>query len=199
MYRTVFSTHRHPASTNPAHPVSVPIRYPSDKSSAVTSFEADIYLHRKCNKIRGKYISGILMRVASGLFSWSMAAGLLAFSSRQFALTIDHEPLSASHYFSFLSKRSGRRMSPAGGSEAPCIFTCYFYTTANTKAVQCCNSLRCVSLATIFLSHSPVGDSSCTTSQQDNSNGAEKALVLLVTPHMLAPQTHLKSEPWSRL
>ena len=46
-------------------------------------------------------------------YSWSMAAGLLAFSSRQFALAINHEPLSASHYFSFLSKRSGRRMPPA--------------------------------------------------------------------------------------
>ena len=32
------------------------------------------------------------MYVAPGLFSWRMAAGLLAFSSRWFALTIDHEP-----------------------------------------------------------------------------------------------------------
>ena len=39
VFRTVFSTHRHQASTNPAHPVSVPIRHPSDKSFAVTSFE----------------------------------------------------------------------------------------------------------------------------------------------------------------
>ena len=38
-FKTVFPTHRHPASTSPAHPVSVPIRHPSDKSSAVTSFE----------------------------------------------------------------------------------------------------------------------------------------------------------------
>ena len=62
-----------------------------------------------------RYIRGILtlMRVASGLFFWSMEAGLLAFSRDQFALAIDHEPLSASHYFSFLSKRSGRRMPPA--------------------------------------------------------------------------------------
>ena len=59
------------------------------------------------------HIHGILMRVASGLFSWSMVAGLLAFSSRQCALTINHGPLSASHYFPFLSKRSGRRMPPA--------------------------------------------------------------------------------------
>ena len=34
------------------------------------------------------------MRVASGLFSWSMVAGLLAFSSRQLSLTIKHEFLS---------------------------------------------------------------------------------------------------------
>ena len=56
------------------------------------------------------------MSVASGLFSWSMVAGLLASSSRQLSLTINHGPLSVSHYFSFLSKRSGRRMPPAGRS-----------------------------------------------------------------------------------
>ena len=52
------------ALINPAHPVSVPIRHPSDKSSAVTSFETDIYLHRKCKQDTW-YIRGILMRVAS--------------------------------------------------------------------------------------------------------------------------------------
>ena len=61
-----------------------------------------------------------------GLFSWRMAAGLLAFSSRQFALTIKHGPLSASHYFSFLSKRSGRRMPPAERSAL------YTYTVPGT-------------------------------------------------------------------
>ena len=60
-----------------------------------------------------RYIRRILMRVASGLFPSSMAAGLLAFSCRQFALTINHEPLSASHFFSFRSKRSGQLMPPA--------------------------------------------------------------------------------------
>ena len=59
VYRTVFSTHRHPASTNPAHSVSVPIRHPINKSdkksSAVTNFKTDIYLHRKCSKIPGRY------------------------------------------------------------------------------------------------------------------------------------------------
>ena len=41
----VFSTHRHPASTSPAHPVSVPIHpiiNKGDESSAVTSFETGI-------------------------------------------------------------------------------------------------------------------------------------------------------------
>ena len=74
-----------------------------------------------------RYIRGIVMRVASGLFSWSMAAGLLAFSSRQFALTINHEPLSASHYFLFLSKRSGRRMPPAERSALYYILHLVFY------------------------------------------------------------------------
>ena len=50
-----------------------------------------------------------------GVFSLSMAAGLLAFSSRQFLHL--HQAwsfsLSASHYVFFLSKRSGRRMPPA--------------------------------------------------------------------------------------
>ena len=53
-----------------------------------------------------RYIRGtgyILVRVASGLFSWSMVAGLLAFSSRQLSLTINHGSLSASYYFSFPS------------------------------------------------------------------------------------------------
>ena len=64
-----------------------------------------------------------------GLFSWSMAAGLLAFWSRQFALIYSvcynqswTFSLSASHHFSFLSA------SVAGGvcrprSEAPCTYT----------------------------------------------------------------------------
>ena len=39
------ATHRHPASTSPARPVSVPIRHPSDKSSVFTSFETGIHLY----------------------------------------------------------------------------------------------------------------------------------------------------------
>ena len=68
-------------------------------------------------QVRERY--NILMRVASGLFAWNMVAELLAFSSRQFSLTINRGPFPASHYFFFLSK------SAAGGvcrprSEAPC-------------------------------------------------------------------------------
>ena len=33
--------------------VSVPIRHPSDKSSVVTSFETDVSIHRKYNKMPG--------------------------------------------------------------------------------------------------------------------------------------------------
>ena len=55
-----------------------------------------------------RYIRGIPVRVASGLFSWNMAGGLQAFSSRQFAL---NKPFNQSWtfvrfarclYFSFL-------------------------------------------------------------------------------------------------
>ena len=63
--------------------------------------------------IFASHIRGILTRVASGLFSWSAVAGLLAFSSRQYTPTINRGPLSASHCCSLLSKRSGRRMPPA--------------------------------------------------------------------------------------
>ena len=55
VFKTAFPTHPHPALV-PAHPVSVPIRYPSDKSSVVTSFETDMYIHRKHNKIPGTYV-----------------------------------------------------------------------------------------------------------------------------------------------
>ena len=75
----------------------------------------------------------LIMRVASGLFSWSMAAVLLAFSSRQFAPTIYHGPLSASHNtfcFSFLSKRSGRRLLSA---ERIALYI--FYKNANTSPI----------------------------------------------------------------
>ena len=126
---TVFfpPTHRHPASTNPAQSVSVPSRHASDKSSVVTSFETGICIHRKYNKIPCTYAAYTHACGAWVVLS-SMVAGFLAFSRRQFALTISHIPLSASHYFSFLSKRSGRRMPPAERSALYIYFEVYTLT-----------------------------------------------------------------------
>ena len=72
----------------------------------------------------------LIMRVASGLFFWSMVAGLLAFSSRQLSRRITQSwpgPLCASHYFPFLSKRSGRRMPPAERSALYILCFTIFY------------------------------------------------------------------------
>ena len=88
------ATHRYPASTSSAHPVSVPIRHPRDKSSVFTSFETGIYLY-----IAHTGYTRCAWRL--GCFFWSKVAGLLAFSSRQLALTINHGPSSASHDFLF--------------------------------------------------------------------------------------------------
>ena len=115
----VCSTHRlQQALVQHAHQsVSVPIRHPSDKNSSVTSFEADIYIYTTSQiQQNTRYIiRGILMRVAFlGYFpgawqrgSWYFqVAGLHLQSSMDFSF-------STPHYFSFLSKRSGRRMPPA--------------------------------------------------------------------------------------
>ena len=82
-----------------------------------------------------KYIRGILMRVASGLFSSSMAAGLLAFSSRQFALTTKNGPSLCPLHTIFLPGQA----SVAGGacrprSEAPCIL--YTYAAARSHRAE---------------------------------------------------------------
>ena len=97
-------------STSPAHPVSVPIRHASDKSSVVTSFETGICIHRKYNKIPGT--CAVYTHACGG---WAVfleygcgAPGIF----KSPAFTYDHGLLSASHYFSFLGKRSGR-MPPA--------------------------------------------------------------------------------------
>ena len=71
-------------------------------------------------------IRDTLMHVASRLYSWSMAAGLLVFSSRKFAPTINHGPLSASHHISIFpswASEAGGRCRPR--SEAPCISYMY--------------------------------------------------------------------------
>ena len=72
-------SNRHPASTSPAHPVSVPIRRASDKSSVVTSFETGICIHRKIQEntrcIQTRY--PLIMRVASGLVFLEYGRGAL--------------------------------------------------------------------------------------------------------------------------
>ena len=125
-FQNVYPTHRHLASTSPARPVPVWIRHPSDKSSAVTSFETDICIHiyyitytlyniyRSQMQQDTTYLCGILTRVASvACFPGAWRRGSWHFKS-PVCTTIKHGLLfSASHYFSFLSKRSGRRMPPA--------------------------------------------------------------------------------------
>ena len=72
------STHRHPA-----HPASMPIRHPIEtKLCSHKLRKGPIHILRSTSQVRHpdtRYIRGILMHVASGLFSWSMAAGLLGF------------------------------------------------------------------------------------------------------------------------
>ena len=115
---SVLSTHRHQSRTTVKHTqsVSVPIRHPSDKRKLwiLTSFvtrqiyTSQIQYARYINT-RYTHACGVC-----GLFTCSMA-GLLAFSSRQFALTMKYWPrrplhLTSHYYFPFLSKRSGRRI-----------------------------------------------------------------------------------------
>ena len=94
--------------------VSVPVHHSNDRSSAVIRFETDIYLHRKCNKIPGTY----------AIYSCVWRLWVIFLEHGGGALDIFTSPvctynqawtfsLSASHYFYFLSKRSGRRMPPA--------------------------------------------------------------------------------------
>ena len=82
----VFSTHRHQASTTVKHTqsVSVPIRHPSDKSS-VYKLRDRHRLHIYIANTTRYQVHIIHTRYAHacgvcGLFSWSMAARLLAFS-----------------------------------------------------------------------------------------------------------------------
>ena len=102
--------------------VSVPIRNPSDKErSIVTRRQTCIYIHRKY-KIPGAYIRGtLILRVRTcGWRLWVVflehgggALGLFISPVRTYLQSSRDLSLSASHYFSFLSKRSGRRIPPA--------------------------------------------------------------------------------------
>ena len=96
----VFKLFVPPVDRHPAHPLSAPVRHPKEKTSVVTRFETDIYASQ-VQQFTG-YVRGVLTHVVAGVFSWSMTAGLVAFSSRQFAPTINQSwgPLSASHHIS---------------------------------------------------------------------------------------------------
>ena len=97
---------------------SVPIRHPNDKSSVKSQVSRqDTYIHRTCkySKIPGTYVRDLLMRVASvGCFPGARRRGSWHFQVASLHLRSSMDlSSSASHYFTFLSKRSGRRMPPA--------------------------------------------------------------------------------------
>ena len=130
--------------------MSLPIRHPGDKSSAVTSFETDIYLHRKCNKMPGTY----------AVYSCVWRLGVVFLEHGGGALGIFKSPvctynqawtfsLSASHYFSFLSKRSGRRMPRAERSALYCMNTTAVRT--DNCCVFCCR--LCITVAPVGRAH----------------------------------------------
>ena len=107
LFRTAFSTHRHPA-----HPVSVPIRHPRDELCSHHLRDRQIYIYTASTATR--YQEHTPYTHACGVWvSWSMATEFLAFSSRQFAHTINHQPLSTSYniylYYPFVKKYTLKR------------------------------------------------------------------------------------------
>ena len=106
-FNTVFPPHRHPA-----HPVSVSIRHISDQSSVVISFETDMHIHRKYNKIpeaHTRYTHACGVRVV--FLRWGSWHFQVTSSLLQSIMNLC--PLHIMSIFSFVSKRSGRRMPPA--------------------------------------------------------------------------------------
>ena len=104
----------------PAHPVSVPIRYPSDKISAVVSFETGIKINRKYNKIPLKYEHTVHSSVwCPGCFpgTWRRDSWHFEVANLHLQLIMDLCPLHVLIIFPFFlpgaSKRSGWRMPPA--------------------------------------------------------------------------------------
>ena len=86
-YCCVFSTHQ--ASTTVQHtqcPCRFVILLMATKKALYSHKLRDIYMHRKYQDTRYIHTRYTLACGVWGLFSWNMAAGLLAFSSRQFAL-----------------------------------------------------------------------------------------------------------------
>ena len=139
-----YSTHRHPA-----HAVSVPIRHPRDKSFADTIFETDIYIASTTTRYQAhtRYthtcdVRVVLLELGGG------ALGIFAFSSRQFAPTINHGPLSASHnmfYFSFLRARPSRIEIESRKSKWCLVQTCspsFFKFRKNARSTTDCQNQK---------------------------------------------------------
>ena len=108
----------------------MPVRHPREtkRLCIVTNFETDIYMAMTTARYHVRTVHGILIHVASGLFSCRVATGLLAFSSRQFESSIDHRP----RFFSplvIVCSICPSCVSVAGGecrprSKAPCMPCC---------------------------------------------------------------------------
>ena len=127
VFKTAFSTHRHPV-----HPVSVLIRHPRDRSFSTRSHKLrGRHTHATQIQQGTKYIHTRYTHHACGVCLWVVflehgGGALLAFSSRQFAPTINHGPLSASHtyfYFSLLSKSVTTGDACRPQSKSPCVPT----------------------------------------------------------------------------
>ena len=121
----VFSTNRHAASTGSAHPVSVPIRHPinSDKSSVVISFEAGIHEHHTVHITRYQVHTRYTHACGVSVVFLEHGGGALAFSSREFVLTIR------------------RRMPPAERSALYQVS----YTSAIVTPGTCCKQMMLLS------------------------------------------------------
>ena len=112
VFWTVFSTHRHPANTNPAHPVSVPI-HPSDKSSAVeTDISFTSQMQQDTRYMHTYAVYSCVWRL--GCFPRAWRRGSSHFHVASLHLQSSMKLLFVRFtLFSFLSKRSGRRIPPA--------------------------------------------------------------------------------------
>ena len=86
--------------------MSVPIRHPSDKTSIVTSFETNISIHRKRNKIPGTYTVYSRVWRLWGVFLEYGGGALGIFKSPVFALTSSMELLFVRFSLCFLPEQA---------------------------------------------------------------------------------------------
>ena len=138
MFTTVFSTHRHPASTNPAHPVQCPFRFVILATKALRSQASrQTCLHRKYNKRPGTYAGySCVWRLGCFAGAWRRGSWHFQVASLHLQLIMNLCPL---HYFSFLSKRSGWRMPPA---ERGALHICMNYIHAYIHTRTCLEAWR---------------------------------------------------------